>query len=609
MMAEILKIERSILPPGMMRLVRATPNPNGCEDTELFLLVGDAIQEPVKIVVPEPGLEPPQPTASLAEGPFRLKIFHFNDLHGHVTRFTPHRSAPIFSRIAWRLHQLRRAYRDHPRRAVLAMSAGDDSVGAVYDQLLAENPSRYQAHAAYRLYTAAGIDVCALGNHDLDLGVPCLAQALRRDADFPLLSANVDGALHLAGLHFPAAIFVVKGLRVGIIGLTTPARTAQHQKSGMKFGDPIRTMNNLLPALRPLCDVVIILSHLGYRLDATSATVSEAGDVELADSLSYGAVHLIVGGHTHHVLNEQGLSAHNIVNGIPIVQAGSLGRFVGEVDITVQQAAAVTNVRLTSTSDLPIDRSFERTAVRPLVEMVRDVFQRRIGVVDELPNLSTDAVRNAFAAGESPLSNFIADALVDRCRKAGYAVDFAAVDASSIRCGLEPGVLAFGDWFNIMPFADTIRLCRIDGRRLAALLQDNACRIDRPAEPHTERGFLQFSRRLRYGIDLGRERREATAVDITVDGVTLEALYDREFVVACTSFTRGPASDWERQSAAMQLPVVDIRAIAKEDTGLFMRDEVIAHIVEVGGLTEKTGAVVDGRLRIACPVAKHKVVK
>ena len=54
-------------------------------------------------------------------------------------------------------------------------------------------------------------------------------------------------------------------------------------------------------------------------------------------SLPAGTVHLIVGAHTHNVLNEAGLSAANIVNGIPIVQAGKFGQFVGEVDITVRR--------------------------------------------------------------------------------------------------------------------------------------------------------------------------------------------------------------------------------------------------------------------------------
>ena len=88
--------------------------------------------------------------------------------------------------------------------------------------------------------------------------------------------------------------------------------------------------------------------------------------------------------------------------------------------------------------------------------------------------------------------------MVTRCRANGYDADLAILDAPDVRCGLPVGgELTFGDWFNLMPFADTIRLCWIAGYQLKALLMDNARRADRPGEPHTERGFL-------HGFEAGR---------------------------------------------------------------------------------------------------------
>jgi 2',3'-cyclic-nucleotide 2'-phosphodiesterase (5'-nucleotidase family) len=80
---------------------------------------------------------------------------------------------------------------------------------------------------------------------------------------------------------------------------------------------------NLLPALRPLCDVLIVLSHLGYSLASASAVTAGAGDVELAQALPHGAVDLIIGGHTHSLLHESGFDPAQRINGIPVVQAGA----------------------------------------------------------------------------------------------------------------------------------------------------------------------------------------------------------------------------------------------------------------------------------------------
>jgi 2',3'-cyclic-nucleotide 2'-phosphodiesterase (5'-nucleotidase family) len=351
--------------------------------------------------------------------------------------------------------------------------------------------------------------------------------------------------------------------------------------------------------MHPLCDVLIILSHLGYSLETNTAAASQVGDVELARSLPPGSVHLIVGGHTHTVLNEQGLNAQNIVNGIPIVQAGTLGRFLGEVDITVQPNAAVTNARLTPTADLPIDEEFEQQEVEPLLKLACPLFARKLGQVIDQPDLSTDAVRNAFATGESALANFITDAMVARCRTHGYDVDLAFLDAANVRCGLPIGELTFGDWFNLMPFADTIRLCWVTGHQLKALLVDNAHRADRPGEPHTERGFLHFSRQIRYRIELGQSQGETQATHIMVNDIPIDEQLGRPFLITCSSFVRQAALAWEKYVAqSANLPLVDIRLWPRLETNLFLRDELIAYIRENDGVTESGGAKRDGRVQI-----------
>jgi hypothetical protein len=209
-------------------------------------------------------------------------------------------------------------------------------------------------------------------------------------------------------------------------------------------------------------------------------------------------------------------------------------------------------------------------------------------------------VRSSFAAGESALANFITDAIVARCRLAGYAVSLAVIDASSVHHGLPAGgELTFGDWFDVMPYADTIRLCQITGGELQMLLDDNACRADRLGEPHTERGFLQFSGQVRYTIELSESRSQARAADVMLDGVPLGEQMDRSLLLACTSFCREAALPWERYaSPTLHMPCTDLLAASHVETDLLVRDEMIAYILEHGGVTTDGGARRDGRLRI-----------
>jgi hypothetical protein len=247
-----------------------------------------------------------------------------------------------------------------------------------------------------------------------------------------------------------------------------------------------------------------------------------------------------------------------------------------------------------------VDEDFEVEAVQPLMEMARPLFTRSLGQVANHPDLSTDAVRNAFAAGESALANFISDALVTRCRANGYDVNLALVDTSVVRCGLSVGrELSFGDWFNLMPFADVLRMAWISGQQLQILLQDNAYRIDLPGEPHTERGFLHFCGQVRYTIELGNGRQDIRATHITVNNNPLEQQLDRSFQIVCSSFVRGPAAAWEEYGrSTLGLPLMNIREVSHLDTPLFLRDELVAYITKQSGVTEAGGAKRDGRLKI-----------
>ena len=208
---------------------------------------------------------------------------------------------------------------------------------------------------------------------------------------------------------------------------------------------------------------------------------------------------------------------------------------------------------------------------------VRPYRDRIIGRVADDPDLSTDAVRNEFASGESTLANFIADALARQARAHGYPVDFAMIDASSVGCGLPVGKpMTFGDWFEVMPFADTLCLVRLSGRELLALLQDNAQRLDRPGQPHTERGFLHFSREVRYAIRLDAASGSAQAEDICLNGQPIAHDLERTFLAATTSFVRGLAGGWEAH-ARTQLgqALFDLQQLPQEYTALFVRDLLV----------------------------------
>ena len=101
------------------------------------------------------------------------------------------------------------------------------------------------------------------------------------------------------------------------------------------------------------------------------------------------------------------------------------------------------------------------------------------------------------------------------------------IDSSVVRCGLPAhDSLTLGDWFKVMPFADTIRLYRLNALDLRRLLLDNARRAGRPDEPlYPDRVMGGAPKQLQQVVlHLGAQRRGPLAYRYQpLDGATWSA--------------------------------------------------------------------------------------
>lgn len=133
-------------------------------------------------------------------------------------------------------------------------------------------------------------------------------------ASHPIVCANWkfrDGRLYLP----EARIWEQNGLRIGAFGIMVPMvteRMASAAISAFLWDQPIPTAQRVAARLRPQVDLLIALTHIGLPQDRRLAEACPELD-------------LILGGHSH-----DALEAPEIANGVPICQAGSHARFVGE---------------------------------------------------------------------------------------------------------------------------------------------------------------------------------------------------------------------------------------------------------------------------------------
>ncbi len=627
---------------GELQLVPVSPNPAGSIE-KLFLLKGDPLAGLINRIVSEEGSQVPSPV--LAAGERRvLRVLHFNDMHNHITELHKKKGdTHRFSQIVQLVNKAKSEAADN--EAILFVSAGDDHTGSIFDELAGWSTDEFVADAGYRTYSAAGLDIAAIGNHEFDRGAALLKKGIQTDAKFPLLSANVHSSQHLTRDedYVAAAIAEIKGLRIGLIGLTTnvDTRVGQPDDPTLAVDRPVKAIENILPAVAEISDVVVILSHCGYgegkHASGKAATARDIGDGDfaiaaLASGLTDKPV-VIVGGHTHTKLNVDKIDENNLIDGVLITQAEAHGKYLGDIAMSIAaengRADWYSSVSLHPikksdkrvTADDPkfaslqqdgdYDADFEQAHIAPLIKALDSKLSEIIGQVQS-HDLTKELMVASRYIGENKLANYMNDAVVAKSGSfPSGQVDFALFNATGISDGVNPGELSFKNWYNVMPYADAVHVAMLTGQQINDILQSNVKRILRPEEVagtdlegFVSRGFLHFSSGIRYEIDLGGSAVEAKAVNITLKGEPIEKALDRSFTMVIPTYMAlgGFGEAWNSKPISGgvkgEIPSFDLRDLDYDHTGLVYRNEVIAHIRETSVISADKGARLDGRLKV-----------
>lgn len=264
--------------------------------------------------------------ADVREGT-RLTILHTNDWHSQIEPFPADAGRNAnrggASRRASLIRQIRRQ-EEH----VLLLDAGDLFQGTPYFNFFLGEPEM-------KLMSAMGYDASAIGNHDFDGGIRNLADKIDQHANFPFLCANYDfSGTPMEGRARPHLVVKKGPVRIGIFGLgiQLDGLVPETLTGGTRYLDPVVVANRQAELLREeeKCDLVICLSHLGFRY--RNNTVS---DVVLAGKSR--AIDIIIGGHTHSFLRQP--EVVNNLDGEPVIinQVGFGGLVLGRLDLVFER--------------------------------------------------------------------------------------------------------------------------------------------------------------------------------------------------------------------------------------------------------------------------------
>lgn len=618
----------TIISPGVIqansaKIIKGYPNPNGAFD-ELYLIQGDFSTPVNKVEIDIANSLLIQDDIS---DKITLRVLHINDLHSNITNLDEEKGDTHYlSQIVKIIEQAReRSYQE--KEIVLFTSSGDDHIGYVFDELLGYDSKNFVMSPSYKVLSEAGLDVDVIGNHELDRSPELLAHAIASDSQFPVLSANLIGSNYLnQGLKPPAVIGIVDGLRIGFIGLTTDDEVFIRTKKddpGLKIADPINTVKNLLPVIDKFSDVVIFLNHLGFNEEGGRHTL-KVGDKKIAALVSKitDKPVFIFGAHTHSILNQAGLDKKNIINGVPVFQAGSKGEYLGDLRVELKKSnkrysSVIQNYtlhKMKKHDDIQdYDVKFEKRVIEPIINSLENRLNEEITESIDSKAISTEVAIAERYVEECLIANFMNDAIVSRSKDfTDGPVDIATFNATGVAGGFPLArKIRIKDTYNIMPYADYILIKELSGSQLKTIIQSNAKRIVHPEElkgknpvnlnGFVSRGFLHFSEAVRYTIVLGDSASQNKAVSIMINNQPIDEVLNKKFKVAFSTYIAGGAEGWngeEIPGLEEKIKGYDISSISGLGTARVYRNEIIRYLQSIKKVDSVSGAKKDGRVKV-----------
>jgi 5'-nucleotidase len=262
-----------------------------------------------------------------AKDVIKLTVLHTNDTHSRIDPFPENDPKfPGMGGVARRMEMIQQVRNQEEH--VLLLDSGDIFQGTPYFNL-------YGGELEFKLMSKMGYDAATMGNHDFDNGIEGFAKQLPH-ASFPFLCSNYDfNQTLLAGKTIPYKIFEKGSIRVGVFGIGIELKGLVDSKAygNTIYNDPVDAANTIAEKLKKHehCDLVICLSHLGYKYDNSS----KVSDEILAKKTSN--IDLILGGHTHTFLDTPVQYMNKEQKVVLVAQTGWAGIRLGRIDFFAER--------------------------------------------------------------------------------------------------------------------------------------------------------------------------------------------------------------------------------------------------------------------------------
>lgn len=313
-----------------------------------------------------------------------------------------------------------------------------------------------EKHPVISAMNFMGYDAMVLGNHEFNFGLD-LIKSLEKQSNFPFLSANV--AYRESGEDFVKTHTIINcgGVRVGIIGLTTPnvPRWVGNLVKDLNFHDLGETAYRYVSEIRDKVDIIMVMAHASMVSEHDKKNERDAAEKILR---LCPEIDVLVVGHFHITVKEK--RGKTLIGG-----ATDSGQEVIRFDLTLDNNNHVIDGQVKVVSMKPYYPSEELSGL----PVIKKAHETTMDFVTEIIGEATEDFQPKDEISFIPEGRLRDTPLIELINKVQLINSGADVTSTSLirdDSNIKKGVITYGHIFNVYKFTTFLYVVEVTGKEL-----------------------------------------------------------------------------------------------------------------------------------------------
>ncbi|MCL0312587.1 bifunctional metallophosphatase/5'-nucleotidase [Apilactobacillus sp. TMW 2.2459] len=310
----------------------------------------------------------------------KINILTTSDTHGFVfpTNYVNNRDKMPFGMLkaATCINSLRKQLDN-----VVTIDNGDFLEGSPLAYYIAKVLNQSSPKQIDDVFNMMHYDYGILGNHEFNYGVNYLRNTIN-ESNRKFLCANILNEQGTPAFGKAYDIKNINGIKVGFLGLTTQGtnKWANYGNlNGLKIISAVAAAKKYIPIMKKNADIIVVSYHGGFERDFDGTLTDRfSGENESYQLLKeVKGIDALVTGHQHRKIAKK-------LFGVPVVQEGRRGQYVGKITLDVNtdnKKVEHSSTELVATGKYSLDQVIKER-VNPIQNSLNEWLDKPLAKID-----------------------------------------------------------------------------------------------------------------------------------------------------------------------------------------------------------------------------------